>query len=56
MLQYIVKSDNVKDILAEARQALKGGCRWIEIKAPAALSDEILKPARKELLEDVWKG
>ena len=56
MLQYIVKSDNVKDILAEARQALKGGCRWIEIKAPAALSDEILKPALKELLEDVRKA
>lgn len=51
MLQYIVRSDDTTDMLSQARQALEGGCRWIELNAPAEVSDEqlaevlgILKP------------
>lgn len=43
MLQYIVKSSETDDILNQTRTALDAGCKWIEIKAPAEISDEILE-------------
>lgn len=43
MLQYIVRASGKDEILREAREALKGGCRWIEVKAPVSVTDDELK-------------
>lgn len=39
MLQYIVRPGDTADMLSEARQALEGGCRWIELNVPEGVSD-----------------
>lgn len=55
LLQYIIKSDNEDDIMAQARAALDAGITWLEIKAADEVSDDslasIIEKLRPELAE-----
>ncbi len=53
MLQFIVTATDVDSIVFEASQALAGGCRWIEIKAPKEVSDETVREAVGRLKDSV---
>lgn len=50
MLQFIVKSDNPEEIISQTREALEGGCRWIELKTTKAISDEELTEVINKLM------
>lgn len=40
MLQYIIDTQSKKDAVKTATEALAAGCKWIELKASAEVSDE----------------
>ncbi len=45
MLQYITHKTNNRDEIEGVRLALRGGCRWIQLRMKDASNDEILEAA-----------
>lgn len=52
MLQYIVKTSDTESILAQAREAIGAGVRWIELKIDDSVSDDSLEDIIKVLKQE----